>query len=262
MAARNGPPLAIGHGSGEIVPGSDAIALWRPSPMKSPISSMVTGPSSARPASISSISTAMSSNVRARFRRLCLSGGQGQPSPFSWEKEIYEQPGGHRPCLGALCEFHRKSFVPISDAIDFGKVPSLAISACGTAYLAGLIGKYWFERYARLPVEIDVASEFRYREIPLSPQSGGSFHLAVGRDRRHTGVPEIFKEHASRSARWSMPASRASRGNPMRSFRFLRALRSRRLDKASPASLPSWPPLRRRGQGPRNDQRRRGSKRS
>ena len=54
-------------------------------------------------------------------------------------------------------------------------IPSLAISACGTAYLAGLIGKYWFERYARLPVEIDVASEFRYREIPLSPESAALF---------------------------------------------------------------------------------------
>jgi glucosamine--fructose-6-phosphate aminotransferase (isomerizing) len=54
-------------------------------------------------------------------------------------------------------------------------VPSLAISACGTAYLAGLVGKYWFERYARLPVEIDVASEFRYREIPLNPASAALF---------------------------------------------------------------------------------------
>ncbi len=59
--------------------------------------------------------------------------------------------------------------------IDFKTVSGLAISACGTAYLAGLIGKYWFERYARLPVEIDVASEFRYREMPLQPSQAALF---------------------------------------------------------------------------------------
>src|SRR5262249_60483707 len=51
---------------------------------------------------------------------------------------------------------------------DFGRLERLSISACGTAYYAGLIAKYWFERFARLPVEIDVASEFRYREVPMT----------------------------------------------------------------------------------------------
>ncbi|WP_245511891.1 SIS domain-containing protein, partial [Mesorhizobium sp. M8A.F.Ca.ET.202.01.1.1] len=57
---------------------------------------------------------------------------------------------------------------PLELPFDFAKIGRLALSACGTAYLAGLISKYWFERYARLPVDIDVASEFRYREMPLS----------------------------------------------------------------------------------------------
>ena len=52
---------------------------------------------------------------------------------------------------------------------DFKKIERVAISACGTAYYAGLVAKYWFERFARLPVEIDVASEFRYREAPFAP---------------------------------------------------------------------------------------------
>jgi glucosamine--fructose-6-phosphate aminotransferase (isomerizing) len=52
---------------------------------------------------------------------------------------------------------------------DFRTIDRISISACGTAYYAGLIAKYWFERFARLPVEIDVASEFRYREAPFSP---------------------------------------------------------------------------------------------
>jgi glucosamine--fructose-6-phosphate aminotransferase (isomerizing) len=59
--------------------------------------------------------------------------------------------------------------LPLSLPFDWAKVGRLSISACGTAYLAGQIGKYWFERLARLPVEIDIASEFRYREAPMTP---------------------------------------------------------------------------------------------
>ena len=70
--------------------------------------------------------------------------------------------------LSHYVDFASHRVRPDVSAIDFGGVSGLAISACGTAYLAGLVGKYWFERYARLPVEIDVASEFRYREMPLS----------------------------------------------------------------------------------------------
>ena len=59
--------------------------------------------------------------------------------------------------------------LPMRLPFDFKNIKRIAISACGTAYYAGLIGKYWFERFARLPVEIDVASEFRYREAPFDP---------------------------------------------------------------------------------------------
>src|SRR4029079_7215155 len=59
--------------------------------------------------------------------------------------------------------------LPMTLPFDFRKIERVAISACGTAYYAGLVAKYWFERFARLPVEIDVASEFRYREAPFSP---------------------------------------------------------------------------------------------
>ncbi|HEU4987727.1 MAG TPA: glutamine--fructose-6-phosphate transaminase (isomerizing), partial [Rhizobiaceae bacterium] len=87
---------------------------------------------------------------------------------------------------------------PFDVPFDFGKIDRLAISACGTAYLAGLIGKYWFERYARLPVDIDIASEFRYREMPLPKNSGAIFvsqsgetadTLASLRYCRSEGVP-------------------------------------------------------------------------
>ena len=84
-------------------------------------------------------------------------------------KEIHEQPEvvGHTLAhyLDMAAERVRMPELPF----DFAKIDRITISACGTAYYAGLTAKYWFERFARLPVEIDVASEFRYREAPFSP---------------------------------------------------------------------------------------------
>jgi glucosamine--fructose-6-phosphate aminotransferase (isomerizing) len=91
------------------------------------------------------------------------------------EKEIYEQPEVISHALSHYVDFAANTIGANAAAIDFKAATGLAISACGTAYLAGLVGKYWFERYARLPVEIDVASEFRYREMPLSPSQAALF---------------------------------------------------------------------------------------
>ncbi|RVN17472.1 glutamine--fructose-6-phosphate transaminase (isomerizing), partial [Sinorhizobium meliloti] len=174
MAARNGPPLAIGHGSGEMFLGSDAIAL---APFTNEITYLIDGDWAVIGKTGVHIFD-FDGNVVERPRQISTAAAflvdKGNHRHFM-EKEIYEQPEVIAHALGHYVNFIENRVVPISDAIDFGKVPSLAISACGTAYLAGLIGKYWFERYARLPVEIDVASEFRYREIPLSPQSAALF---------------------------------------------------------------------------------------
>jgi glucosamine--fructose-6-phosphate aminotransferase (isomerizing) len=84
-------------------------------------------------------------------------------------KEIHEQPEvvGHTLAhyLDMAAERVR---LPTKLPFDFNKLQRISISACGTAYYAGLVGKYWFERFARIPVEIDIASEFRYREAPLN----------------------------------------------------------------------------------------------
>jgi glucosamine--fructose-6-phosphate aminotransferase (isomerizing) len=84
-------------------------------------------------------------------------------------KEINEQPEVVGHTLAHYLDFARGcAAMPEGFTVDFAKVERLSIAACGTAYYAGLIAKYWFERYARLPVDIDVASEFRYREQPLT----------------------------------------------------------------------------------------------
>ncbi|MGO4838035.1 SIS domain-containing protein, partial [Rhizobiaceae sp. 2RAB30] len=91
------------------------------------------------------------------------------------EKEIHEQPEVISHTLAHYVDFTEGTSRPLDLPFDLKTLDRLAISACGTAYLAGLIGKYWFERYARLPVDIDIASEFRYREMPLSKNSAALF---------------------------------------------------------------------------------------
>ena len=84
-------------------------------------------------------------------------------------KEIYEQPEVVGHTLAHYLDFAAgRSALPANPAIDFAGLDRLSITACGTAYYAGLVAKYWFERFARLPVDIDIASEFRYREQPLA----------------------------------------------------------------------------------------------
>ncbi|MQU68550.1 glutamine--fructose-6-phosphate transaminase (isomerizing), partial [Sinorhizobium meliloti] len=194
MAARNGPPLAIGHGNGEMFLGSDAIAL---APFTNEISYLIDGDWAVIGKTGVHIFD-FDGNVVERPRQISTAAAflvdKGNHRHFM-EKEIYEQPEVIAHALGHYVNFIENRVVPISDAINFGKVPSLAISACGTAYLAGLIGKYWFERYARLPVEIDVASEFRYREIPLSPQSAALFISQSGETADTLASLRYCKEH-------------------------------------------------------------------
>ncbi|MDK1386275.1 glutamine--fructose-6-phosphate transaminase (isomerizing) [Sinorhizobium sp. 8-89] len=194
MAARNGPPLAIGHGNGEMFLGSDAIAL---APFTNEITYLIDGDWAVIGAAGAHIFD-IDGNVVTRPRQISMAAAymvdKGNHRHFM-EKEIYEQPEVISHALGHYIDFIENRVTPVSDAIDFAKVPSLAISACGTAYLAGLIGKYWFERYARLPVEIDVASEFRYREIPLSPQSAALFISQSGETADTLASLRYCKEH-------------------------------------------------------------------
>jgi glucosamine--fructose-6-phosphate aminotransferase (isomerizing) len=174
LAARSGPPLAVGHGRGEMFLGSDAIAL---SPFTNEITYLVDGDCA--------VLTRQSLEVIDHDGRPVTRRSQiSQASAFMvdkgnhrhfMEKEIYEQPEIISHALSHYIDFADHTIKANHTAIDFGAVSGLAISACGTAYLSGLIGKYWFERYARLPVEIDVASEFRYRELPLSPSQAALF---------------------------------------------------------------------------------------
>ncbi len=170
IAARQGSPLAIGHGEGEMYLGSDAIAL-------APFTDSITYLDEGDWAVVTREGVKIfDCNGVETERPLQKSVGtvflvdKGNHRHFM-SKEIHEQPEVVGHTLANYVDLVA-GVVDIPDLpFDFKTLPRITISACGTAYYAGLVAKYWFERWARLPVEIDIASELRYREAPL--ESGG-----------------------------------------------------------------------------------------
>ncbi|HET7413821.1 MAG TPA: glutamine--fructose-6-phosphate transaminase (isomerizing) [Pararhizobium sp.] len=174
IGARNGPPLAVGYGKGEMFLGSDAIAL---APFTDDISYLDDGDWAVvtrKGAEFFDRSGKPVERSRQKSAGLTFLADKGNHRHFM-EKEIYEQPEVISHTLSHYLDFASGRVRAIAGAIDFASLDRLVVSACGTAYIAGLIGKYMFERYARLPVDIDIASEFRYREMPLSPSSAAIF---------------------------------------------------------------------------------------
>ena len=167
IGARRGSPLAVGHGDGTMYLGSDAIAL---APFTGSISYLEDGDFVVVTRGGAVIQDAAGKVVARPLTRAgtaALMVDKGQYRHFM-AKEIHEQPDVVGHTLAHYVNF-ADARVELPGAFDFRTIDRLAISACGTAFYAGLIGKYWFERFARLPVEIDIASEFRYREAPFTP---------------------------------------------------------------------------------------------
>ncbi|MDO8840359.1 MAG: glutamine--fructose-6-phosphate transaminase (isomerizing) [Parvibaculum sp.] len=170
VGARRGPPLAIGYGKGAMYLGSDAFAL---APMTSRVSFLEDGDRVEITREGASVFDALGKAVQRPIKITDVSAAlvdKGNHRHFM-AKEIFEQPEvvGH-----TLSEYVN----PIDDtirlpdlAVDLASVPRITMIACGTAYYAAMVAKYWFERYARISVEVDIASEFRYREAAM-PEGG------------------------------------------------------------------------------------------
>ncbi|ETI60944.1 glucosamine--fructose-6-phosphate aminotransferase [Sphingobium sp. C100] len=170
IGARLGSPLVVGYGDGETYLGSDALAL---APLTQRIAYLEEGDwvvitrdgaeifdkdnvPVERPVTISGVSGAMIDKGNHRH---------------FMQKEIYEQPVVVAQTLRSyLRRMENQIAMPDMD-FDLGQVKRITIVACGTSFYAGLVAKYWFEKFARVPVDIDVASEFRYREPVL--EAGG-----------------------------------------------------------------------------------------
>ncbi|MGB3501143.1 MAG: glutamine--fructose-6-phosphate transaminase (isomerizing) [Mesorhizobium sp.] len=197
VGARNGPPLAVGHGDGEMYLGSDAIAL---APFTNSITYLEDGDwvvLRRKAMQIFDMDGKPVERKRVQSVGTAFLVDKGNHRHFM-EKEIHEQPEVISHTLANYLDFTTGRAKDIALPFDFAKIDRINMSACGTAYLAGLVSKYWFERLARLPVDIDVASEFRYREPPVSPNSLALFvsqsgetadTLASLRYCRKAGIP-------------------------------------------------------------------------
>ncbi|MFC0218189.1 glutamine--fructose-6-phosphate transaminase (isomerizing) [Pseudochelatococcus lubricantis] len=168
IGARQGAPLAIGFGDGENYLGSDALAL---APFTDRIAYLEDGDWAVLSRSAVTVYDAGNREVTRPVSLIpagTLLADKGNYSHFM-AKEIHEQPEVVGRTVAHYVDLATGTVrLPEEVAIDFAAIDRLAIAACGTAYYAGIIAKYWFEQLARLPVEIDVASEFRYREPPLT----------------------------------------------------------------------------------------------
>ena len=167
IAARHGAPLAVGYGETEMYLGSDAMAL---APFTSRLSYLLDGDWAVITPQGVTIRDGSDAIVRRETMLSQVSAlmvDKGNHRHFI-AKEIYEQPETISHTLSHYVDMGAEK-VALRETLpfDFAGLGRLTISACGTAYYAGLIAKYWFERYARLPVDVDVASEFRYREPPV-----------------------------------------------------------------------------------------------
>ncbi len=176
IGARCGSPLAVGYGDGEMYLGSDALAL---SPLTDRICYLEEGDWVELTKDDAIVRDATGAVVERKIWRTAVSGaliGKGQYRHFM-QKEIFEQPAVIGDTLSAFIN-PLKRRVELDDLpFELFNVPRITISACGTAYYAGLVAKYWLERIARQPVELDIASEFRYREAPL-PEGGISLFIS------------------------------------------------------------------------------------
>jgi glucosamine--fructose-6-phosphate aminotransferase (isomerizing) len=169
IGARNGPPLAVGHGDGEMFLGSDAIAL---SPFTNRITYLEDGDWVVLTRSSIEILDGEGHPIKRPMTYSQASAmlvDKGNHRHFM-AKEIAEQPEVIGHTLAEFIDFGDRSIkLPENMPFDFKTLDRAMITACGTASYAGLTAKYWFERIARLPTEVDIASEFRYREAPLTP---------------------------------------------------------------------------------------------
>ena len=176
VGARAGSPLAVGYGDGEMYLGSDALAL---APLTDRITYLEEGDWVELTRDNAIVHDGTGAVVKREIKQTAVSGaliGKGQYRHFM-QKEIFEQPA-------VIGDTMRSYFNPVQRSIelpempfDLGKLPRITISACGTAYLAGWVAKYWLEQIARQPVELDIASEFRYREAPM-PEGGVSLFIS------------------------------------------------------------------------------------
>ena len=174
VAARKGSPLAIGHGEGEMYVGSDAIAL---APLTDKITYLEEGDRAVLTRTSLEIRDQQGRLANRPTKTVALDATNVDKAGYKhfMAKEIAEQPAVIQNAITKYLDEAGTGLNWPETLPDFSQVDRLTMVACGTASYACFTAKYWFERIARLPVEVDIASEFRYREPPVTPRTAALF---------------------------------------------------------------------------------------
>ncbi len=211
MGARRGSPLAVGYGDGEMYLGSDAMAL---APLTREICYLEEGDWVEITPQGATVRDAEGATVERAVIRTAVSGaliGKGNFRHFM-QKEIYEQPTAIGDTLNSFFNPAERTITLPDLPFDLATVPKITATACGTAFYAAMVGKYWLERIARVPVEVDIASELRYREAPL-PEGGLALVVSQSGETADTLAALRFARQAGQSvlAVVNMPESTIAR---------------------------------------------------
>ncbi len=194
IGARRGSPLAVGYGNGEMFLGSDAMAL---APFTDRVTFLEEGDwavLSHSGALVYDEKGVQGSRPIVRTAASALLIDKGKHRHFM-AKEIHEQPEVVSRTLAHYVRFEDNSIQLPGKQLPFDRLSRLTLSACGTAYYAALTAKYWFEHFAKLPVEVDIGSEFRYREAPLPKDGLAVFVSQSGETADTLASLRYCKEH-------------------------------------------------------------------
>ncbi|MBN7785527.1 glutamine--fructose-6-phosphate transaminase (isomerizing) [Ponticoccus gilvus] len=195
VAARKGSPLAVGHGDNEMYVGSDAIAL---APMTNRITYLEEGDRAVLTRAGVTITDAEGRRVNRDMRTVQMDQTRIDKAGHKhfMAKEIAEQPV---VLSDALAAYLTGGGIALPDpGVDFSRIDRLTMVACGTAFYACYTAKYWFEQLAGLPVEVDIASEFRYREPPVLPGTTALFVSQSGETADTLAALRYCKDKADR----------------------------------------------------------------
>ena len=168
IGAQHGAPLAVGFGENEMFLGSDALAL---APLTRKIAYLQDGDWAVLDRKGAQFFTADGQEVEREVKLTRLTGasiGKGNYRHFM-EKELHEHPAVIGDTLHRMVNPGTRAVMLPDLPFDFAKISRITISACGSAFYAGMVGRWWFEAMSRIPTDGDVASEFRYRTPPMAP---------------------------------------------------------------------------------------------
>jgi glucosamine--fructose-6-phosphate aminotransferase (isomerizing) len=197
LAARQGAPLAIGFGEGEMFVGSDALAL---APLTRRIAYLEEGDWAVVDGEGAQFFDAAHNPAERKVIVTAVSGatvGKGNYRHFM-EKELHEHPAVLGDTLRQYLDPKTLEVRLPRLPFDPARVPRLTVSACGSAFLAGMVGRYWIEQLARLPVDADVASEFRYRNPPLAEGGAAILISQSGETADNMAALRLLKEGGQR----------------------------------------------------------------